>query len=388
MPDDKNQFPLLLYPDPLTDISMLTGALFLYFERAILVTFPPVVVTYDSFELLKLVEERKPSWRDELMYWLAAWRTCHDGFTATTSAFESLEGKRINTVWLVYPANAQALEASETFLGSAGYTLDKAYEAVDLPCACGEAIRQIFLERYLEFGKDLNQLYDYCRDLFGSGRQKEFLTRCYYLRVPMLQRFGALMPDVLLSNERLLPILGAMPVERVKESPPTNSGDVVAWELFRRIVSPGMDPLRPDSIKTVNYLSQKRHDEVNRLRNRCQQIGAELVSADPKSDFLALAERALRERVAGEIKEVRELDDSALRSFVDSLLSDRDSWLGFGALIGGLVSGQSILTAGAAIASCASVGAKAYAAAAGRKQKLATSDFALIYSLPIRQPRH
>jgi hypothetical protein len=48
MAENKDQSPLLLYPDPLINISMLSGALFLYFERPIITTLPPMVWTvYD-----------------------------------------------------------------------------------------------------------------------------------------------------------------------------------------------------------------------------------------------------------------------------------------------------------------------------------------------------
>jgi hypothetical protein len=388
MPDATDQSPLFLYPDPLRNISILTGAVFLYFQRQILATLPPQVVTQESFELLKLIRERQPAWADTLLRWLAAWRMTQNGFAEAADALKSFKDKRVVLAWLAYPANFQALEASKNFIESAGYSLETAYEAVDLPCACGEAVRHIFLERYLELGKDLNRLYDYCDELFRNTDEKTFLTRCYFLRLPMLQHLGGQNSGILLSNMRLLPILDAMPVEKPDNTQPSELGDVVGWELFRRIVSPRLDPLEPKTIQILQYLLEQKQNEVTRLRTRCRQIGIELASAKPESNFISLAEYALRVKVAAEIKGVLELDDSALRALIDSLLSDQKSWLAFAAFVGGLISGEVVLTAGAAAASFASLGAKAYGAAAGRREKLKTSDFALIYSLPNRELSH
>ena len=49
---------LIVFPDPVTSLDMLSGAAFLYFDTPIILTIPPQLIKKESFELFKLVRSK------------------------------------------------------------------------------------------------------------------------------------------------------------------------------------------------------------------------------------------------------------------------------------------------------------------------------------------
>jgi hypothetical protein len=70
-----------------------------------------------------------------------------------------------------------------------------------------------------------------------------------------------------------------------------------------------------------------------------------------------------------------------VNEFLDLVFADYKAWAGIGTFLYCLTAGGPLLTAGGAIATLATVGSKAMKAAAERRNKLETSDYALLYRM-------
>ena len=115
---------LFVYPDPVTSPGMLTGAAFLYFDNPLIITMPPQVVTNDAFEVLKLVDERKPKWSEVLYGLLNMWKHQLEGFQHSLDVLSPLKDKKLKVIWTSYNANQVALEQAQELIESAGYNLE------------------------------------------------------------------------------------------------------------------------------------------------------------------------------------------------------------------------------------------------------------------------
>ena len=339
---------LFLYPDPITDSLMITGASFLYFDVPLIFTLPPQVITPKSFELLKNIEKQKPEWGKTILQWLSSWEYQRKGFNDVMNLLVPLKDRHFKAVWVVYSANDAALSASQEYLESAGYDLETAHRMINPLNAAGEAIRHIFLEKFLELGEDTGRLYDYCGSLFRETSPDNFLTKSYFLRLPMMKAVGQSTQSLMLTNPSLLELLDSMPIE-----PPDVSAsnerfdDVISWELFRRILSPRLDPLSETNVELINNLVKNRKDEITRLKQRCLRIASEIKEPGDRKDTESEIERILRFEINNEISDVLELDRQATQSFITELFCDEKTWLAFAALVAGLASGGIPLTSGA-----------------------------------------
>jgi hypothetical protein len=377
--DTKNA--LFVYPDPVTTPGMLTGSAFLYFDKPLIVTLPPQVITPGSFEMLKLVNERAPAWSSTIYGLLGTWRQQQDGFRDCIDMLSPLKGKKLKVVWTTYNANKAALEQSQQLVEAAGRTLEEAAEFVDPLNAAGEIVRHIFLEAYLESGEDVNGLFAYCDSLFQTESVSSLLTKGYFLRAPFLSAMAQGDVSLLLTNQRLLPLFDALPIEpENRDKDWRDFQDVVSWELFRRIISPSVDPLTPEKVELISKMLDKRHGAIEAMKGKCYTLAYDVEAHVKESDLERVLEKIVRS-ASSEISDLLAIDKKATQDFVTELLADEKAWLSFAAAITGLVAGGVSLTAGAAIASFANIGAKAFKAASNRHQRLRSSEFALMYFL-------
>lgn len=370
---------LFAYPDPVTSPSMLTGATFLYFDKPIIVSLPPQVITSESFEMLKLVDEHTPEWSKTIYNLLGMWRHQQEVFWNCIDMLSPLKDKKLKVVWTSYNANQVALEQSQELIEASGYTLEEAAELINPLNAAGEMVRHIFLETYLESDKDIGGLYDYCDNLFRTQDINTLLTKNYFLRAPFLSALGQGDISLLLTNQRLLPFFDSLPIEpEGKKDDWRVFQDVVAWELFRRIVSPYIDPLTQDKVELICEILDKRQGAIDSMRSRCNTLAYDVETSVKKNNFEREIEKIIRS-VSPEISDLLSIDGQATQNFISDLLSDEKTWLFFSAVVSGLVTGGVALTAGAAIASFSNIGAKAFKSASKKHQKLKSSDFALMY---------
>jgi len=372
---------LFVYPDPITSPSMLTGATFLYFDNPLILTLPPQVITKDAFEMLKLVDERKPRWSKALYGLLDMWRHQQEGFQHTLDVLSPLKDKKFKIIWTCYNANRLAIEETQELIESAGYTLEEARKFVNRINAAGEAVRHIFLEEYLENEKNINKLFDYCNGLFQSNDFQDFLTKSYFLRMPFISALGQGDITLLLTNQKLLPLFESFPIEPSKIPEKWRSvQDVVSWEIFSRIISPHLDPLTPEKVALISTILKKRQEAIETMKERCCTLAYDVELSVKKHNLERDIEKIIRS-VAPEISNLLALDKQATQEFITNLFADEKTWISFATVVSGLVTGNLTLTAGAAIASFSIIGAKAFKAAAEKRKKIKSNDFALLYFL-------
>jgi hypothetical protein len=88
-----------------------------------------------------------------------------------------------------------------------------------------------------------------------------------------------------------------------------------------------------------------------------------------------------RANVETEIESLLFMDKAAVNDFLDLVFGDYKSWAAIATLIYSVQHGGPLITAGGAIGTIATIGSNAVKAAAQRRKKLETSDYALLYRM-------
>jgi len=376
MDTDKRSFPLFVFPDPVTEPDILSGAAFLYFKQKLILTSPPTVVTGDSFKLLSLVKERQPAWGAQLFGLLDAWQHQSYGFQKMLDIIAPLR-KSFITLYMVYPANSEALENSDKLAVSAGFSLDSMFSMINPLNASGEIIRHIMLEAFLELNHDTEALFEYCDNLFTRESIPHLLVKGYLLRLQGLEQMQNV--SILLTNERLQQFLNKLPVETDAIVTEEIAIEIIAWELFRQILSPRLDPLDAECAQLIARLLESRGEEIERLRQKCFNLANEVKKPETIQELPKQIERFIRSYVEKEITELLQLDKKELEEFFTSLFTYEKTWAAVLTFIYGAVSGSEVLSTGGAIGALSSFGASAFKAAANRRHKLKQNNFALVY---------
>ena len=245
--------------------------------------------------------------------------------------------------------------------------------------ASGELIRHIMLEAFLELNGDVEALFKYCGELFIREPLPHLLVKGYFLRMPMLTQNPGM--PVLLTNENLTEFLSTLPIEAVVETAEEIDNDVIAWELFRQILSPHLDPLNAKRAELIAELLESRTEEIERLRLKCLALADEVKQPGMLEKLPSQIEKFIKTRLEREIAELLQIDQRALEKFFNALFADEKTWLAILTFITGITANQIHLTTGAAIATLSSIGAKAFKTAADRRQKLKQSDYTLVYTI-------
>ena len=371
--------PGLLFPYSITDVSMVSGATFLFFKRPIMMTLPPLVITEGSYDLFPLIRERRPEWAATFLGLFETWREQHKGWERSLRTLEPLRSASIKVLWLSYPADSRALERSEMLATSTGMSLDGLADLINPYTAAGEIIRHIMLEAFLEHDEDIERLFNYCSGLFGSEPPSHILAKGYLLRLQLLEAMRD--AAILLTNERLVSFIEQLPVQSTADSYEAIEDDVIAWEFFRQILSQRIDPLNESRARLVVRLLRRRSGEIQRLRSKCFSLASQVRRPSTLKRLPKEVESIVRSEVETEVADLLNLDRETVREFFRDLFSDQKTWLAVCAFISGVVSGQFYIQTAGAMGALSSVGAKAFKAAANRGKKLQQSDYRLVYSL-------
>ncbi len=367
--------PFLL-PDPLVSVNLVSGAAFLYFSWPIMVTTPPFIVEPDSLQMMRLMDERKPDWGKKLAGILALHASLLSAFEEVQKTLQPL-ARALMFVWPVYPATQADLEATAELLTNTT-SGDAQAVAAPIDCACGELARHIFLEQYLAFDRDLPRLYEYCEGLLQRDRLERALQSAYVMRVRAMSADQGLR-EVLLTNNTLLPLLDALPIEPSVMPDTATLQDVVAWEYFRQLLSPFLDPLDSRKAELVADMAAHRSDEVTRLRARCARLASETWADGDSENRAEIVARHIRSEVAPDLQELVQLDSRNFADYIASVFSDEKVWLAFAATGAAMAAGHAAAAQGAALAGLATAGAKAVGALRDKGRLLRQSDYALIY---------
>jgi len=401
----------LLFPDACWRPDLVSGSVFLYFhEEHPAFTLHPSVSTFltgiDPFEFFKFAEDRKPNWFPKLQSFIRIWRKYRGSLDHTSEILAPLHGDAFKTIMLSYPRGSNAWNEAEDLIASSNLPFDEITKLIDPYSASDELFSHIFFEKYLELyeghrsndemvalGKEMAEskaappkksvdwkaLYEYCDKRFGNEELEATLTASYMFRLPMLRQ----MPSVLLSNPGMISFLSSLPIVPQKESgegKPLDM-DAIAWEFFRQLLSSKIDPLEKDSVERIRSLVQRHTAEIVALKRKCLALAEELGDEHDLEVLQKRISQHIRANVEKEIEDLLFLNEATVNEFLDSVFADDKAWIAIATMLYSTVQGGPLLTAGAAIATLSRIGSKAMKAVAERRNKLETSDYALLYRM-------
>lgn len=407
----------LILPDAVWDPGQVSGATFLYFhDQKVVLTLQPSVSSFltgvDHFTFLPYLESRSPKWKDDFQKFHNLWYAHELRMRDTDRLLLPLKELCFRTILLSYDRGKNAWDASGDILESSSLAMDEISQMIDPMHAADELFAHIFFEKVLEVQHpnagvepliqagmqaargqkaelrqrldfDWAAVYAYCDELFGKYSLSDLLTRAYMFRVPILQQLD----EFMLSNERLINFLASLPVSHDSSgSHPRaqNTMDVIAWEFFRQLLSPYLDPLNDSRVHTTRRMVQERKDEIDRLKNKCYALANDVSSETNMDRLVRTVSDQIKGRVLNELHDLLQIKKESFNAFVTDLFSDQKTWAALGAFLFSLIHGGEILTAGSAIAALSAFGAKAFKHAAAMKSKLRSSEYLLIYRMSRR----
>lgn len=391
---------------------MLSGAALLYFQGGdVYLTLKPSISTFmtgiDPFDFMRFVEVKAPQWLPKFSEFVRLWNFYTSSLARTSKLLEPLHNVVFKTVLLSYPRGSSGWEESEALLESSNLERGQVQKVIDPFSAADELFSHLFLERYLELYEahrgpdelfamgarasqdavqpvkvDWKLLFEYCDERFGSNALENMLTTAYMFRM-CVYKSGAM--DLMLSNPALIQFLASLPVESSRtpngESQDSKDLDVVAWEFFRQVVSPQVDPLNTATVEKIGQLIHHRPDEIRALKRKCLKLAQDFGQETKLENLEHKIAQHIRVNIEADVQALLSLDERALRELLDLVFSDEKTWMAISAFIYSLLNGGSVLTAGAAIFALSSLGSKAVKAAAAKRDKLEVSDYALLYRL-------
>jgi hypothetical protein len=304
---------------------------------------------------------------------------------------------------LSYDRGKHGWENAEDIIASSSLPFNGITKLIDPYSAADELYSHIFFEKFLEiYGGhrsdeelrnfaaeraksegsqprqvDWQALYEYVDKLFANKELDEIFTITYMFRLPFS------IPIVLLSNPRLIDFLASLPVEvrRPKYQKEPLDLDIIAWEFFRQLISPKIDPLTEQSVGLICRLIEAHPAEIDALVRKCLALAQDLGQETNLEALQSRISQHIRANVEGEIESLLFVDKAATNDFLDLVFGDYKSWAAIGTLLYSLQHGDPLITAGGAIGALATVGSKAVKAAAQRRKKLETSEYALLYRM-------
>ncbi|MBN2590538.1 MAG: hypothetical protein JXA96_11810 [Sedimentisphaerales bacterium] len=378
--------PILLFPDPLSSSGDITGAAFLYFDNPIVATPPAQVITKDAFELLRKVERKKPVWTEILHMLIGNWRIQQECFNRTIQLLGPLsEVGILKVVWMIYPATRNALEDAIALYEASPIENNELIKIINPFTASSELVRHIFLEIYLEFDKNIDCLYSYCNQLFSELSIESLLLSGYFLRLNILQKGSFNDSKLLLTNESLINVLSSYSDVGVNDTANSVDLDVIAYEFFRQILSPKLDPLNSNAVNLIAELRNGRNEEISRLRSKCMSLALDINQMKNYEQLIKNTSNMVTAKVETEVADLLRLDQTALRKFFEELFSEQATWAAFFAFIGGIIHGNGYITSAAVLGALSKIGSRAFKSEVERRRAIRDSDYALVYSIVNRK---
>ena len=370
-------------PDPISSPDMLCAGTLLYFDAPIVLTIPPQVITPESFELLQRIKNEKSDWAARLFGVLSAWENKKEGTNNVLKILEPLAKDAFYTMWFVYNSNDEAIARAKELISSAGWTSERFLSIVDVESACGELVRHLFLEKYLELNRNLDELYKYIASVFAQDDFSEILASAYALRLLALVGQGKGKIPIALTNPHLANFLADLPGPKIEDSAGESlfEKDAVSMMVFNGLLSKWIDPLTERNVEILATLRRSKRAEIDRLKGKCLTVAENM---DRNSDAKVLfdeVDRKIRFSVLPEVRDLLEIGNAAFRDYKEKLLGDRVFWTGFIGTIVSSLSGAELVSAGAAVSTLASMGATAFSHYREIRQTVKKSDYSLIYTV-------
>jgi len=396
----------LFYPECIFSLDQISSSTFLYFPDNLATTMHPTVSLYttgcDPFRFIEFIEEGNYSFGAKFYPIFNVFETSSKMMHDTFDILKPLYNKKfLSNIWLAYPRNKFALEKSEEIIQKSGLSVNEIYNYIDKIMACQEFISHVLFEMFLEFYQDkivsidakenasyeetraknidYKLLLDYCEDLFSKYSVEELLVKTYLFRLQQLDYFN----DILISNNNLILLLNSIKLEQpLKKSEYYNNLDVISWEIFRQLTDKYLSQKKQkERISKIVDLRDTSLDEIQALKNKCLKLG-EQFKGEKKLESLEknIAEH-IKIHTTKEIQNLLKLDKRIFENLIDSIFSDYKSWLGVSSFLTSIITGNALFTAGAGLATLASIGSKTYKEVADTEKKINDSEYALIYRL-------
>lgn len=370
----------LVFPDPLTSTHLVSAATFLYFDVPVVLPSPIWIPDEAAYGLHELVASRRPEWATRFFRIDSLYGAQVDAWKHTTALLGPLKDS-FTTSLFAFDADAAALEKGLEFLDSTGETADTAVARLDLGAAAGEVFHHLLIDKYVELERNLDALYDYCAELFATLSTAELLVFSYLPRLTLTPRAAGVSDVLLFNNMQLLPLLEKLPVDDADAPGEAIGAGIVAWEIFAQILARQLDPLDAKRVDRLADVRRRRRREVESLKAKCLLLAEDMPTPESIDELIRTVERFLRHQVNEEIAALFGLNRSAIDGFVESVLTDEKTWLALTTSIASAYAGQGLLTAGAALATISSLGAKAAKRALERRQRLRASDYRVLYRI-------
>ena len=306
----------LVFPDPLTSTLLVSAATFLYFDVPVVLPSPIWIPDVDAYGLHELVATRGPRWATRFFEIDGLYGAQVDAWKRTTELLKPLRDT-FKTSMFAFDAGTAELEEGLAFLQATGETVETAVTKLDLGAAAGEVFHHLLIDKYFEFDRDLDALFEYCGELFSASSPIQLLVSCYLPRLRLTPRMAGARDVLLFNNMQLVPLLEKLPVEVVQGPDATISVSIVAWEIFAQILAQQLDPLDADRIDRLARIRERHRDEVKSLRAKCLLLAEDMPPLDSLEGLVGDVERFLRHQVNEEIASLFELNRSAVEGFVE-----------------------------------------------------------------------
>jgi hypothetical protein len=257
---------------------------------------------------------------------------------------------------MVYPADSTAMKRADALIDDSGFAITELARMMDPGIAGAELLRHAFLERWLECGAELEALYDVCSTVFERQDFERRLLQAYLLRFAIFNGVNAT-SKLLLSNERLLPLITRFAPPESGEEVHAADDDVIAFEIFRHLLSPRLDPLSSARTELLADILANRIDELTALKRQCERL-SEKLSGVQESELFHAVTTLVHRHVAEELAVLLRLSARAKQDFMVELLADKLTWVSLIGSAAGTAAGTTGVSLAGGIAAIATAIAK------------------------------
>lgn len=388
------------FPDSLYSIENISFSTFLYFEKdPIEIPLHPGISMplggFDAPEFISYISQRKPWWRNHYVTIYNQWIQGTIAVDQTIKLLAPLkEIGRFSLFLMSYSRTEEALEKTASFLKSTGIDYETLLGMIDVDQAFQEVMSHLCFEVFLGlYGSrqnitdysprkvDFTLLYNYCDKFFTKYTIEEALVNCYFFRF----YHAGQIDSMLLSNSRLIPLFDALPnllhnTTKVQKPSYNEQIDMVAWEIFRHILSPYLDKIDPELRAEVTAeLIVNESENITRLRKKCWKLAEDFKGEKSLDSLVDNIAKYVSVHVESDIKSL--LKHKTFQPIRDKIFADPKSWIALSASIAAIYSNQPIITMGVSVGLLSSLVAKGFQTSQENKKAVSQSDYALIHKI-------
>lgn len=392
----------LLFPDSLYNIENISCANFLYFqkENVALPLQPSISMPIggcNPYEFLIYIQVRKPKWQNTYFAIYNEWVKTTMAFGRTLKYLEPLrEIGVMKSILMSYSRTEKTLNDTISFIKSTKISYKDLISMIDLDQAFQELMAHLCFEVFLELygprenvldqtlrNVDFKALYQYCDIFFKKYSLEEALVNCYFFRFYNVKNTDG----ILLSNTRIIPILDAARKIHEKEMQYESNRyndltDMVAYEIFRQIISPYLDEIAKEIRADVTAdLILNREEEIIKLQKRCWKLAEDFKGEKDVEKITSNISKYISVYVESDIKALLKLDSKTCKNIMDKIFADQKSWISLGSFLVAAYAEKPLITVGASIAILSSVLAKSYQTIQDNKRTISQSDYSIIYRI-------